>query len=79
MNIKNFLYNYKLIKFNDGTFGVRRGWVDYKFKDFKAILYNFWWYEDDFCFGSCKTDEETARKFLNPIKSFNSINYRTIE
>ena len=56
----------KLVKFRDGTYGVRKGfWPFYMFKDFRAS--RFWWTADSEYFHDCKTEDiETARRASNP-------------
>lgn len=54
----------KLVRFENGKFGVRRGiWPFWKFKSF-LVGSEYWWSPRAIPFVFCMTDEETARKFL---------------
>lgn len=55
--------NKKLIKFTDGTYGVRKGWFSYKYQDMKTP--NCWWYPTSEYFRDCKSDFDTAKLRFN--------------
>ena len=55
----------KLVKFKDGTFGIRRGFLGlYWFKDLNTDGY--WWSKNSrFFVDSCRGKESTVRERLN--------------
>ena len=57
----------KLVKFSDGTFGLRRGcWLfGYRFQDFTSTGYS--WCIGDVFFDDCKTTKEKAVSFQNNL------------
>ena len=52
----------KLIKFNNGKWGIRYGLFFHRFQDFRNL--NFRWGIGSVWFEDCQTDEETARNFF---------------
>ena len=57
----------KLVKFSDGTFGVRKTFwfFGYRFQDFKHTSYS--WTMKSINFNDCKTTEEHAKSFENNL------------
>lgn len=61
----------KLVKFKDGSFGVRRynlGSFKYEFLDLQSTRTEYWWTQSkrDFL-NCCKSDEHTARFHFNRL------------
>jgi len=56
----------KLVKFKDGSFGVRHWSLfdGYRFADL-STEHDFWWKVGSRHFGDCKSTEERAREVLN--------------
>ncbi len=53
----------KIVKFNDGTYGVRRGfWPFYEYKDFYSL--GFWWSLGDYP-NSIRTTRKNAYKYVD--------------
>lgn len=57
----------KLVKFKDGTFGIRYGFIFHKYQDFKNESYK--WPSGHRHMIDCKTTEEKARRFFNAISN----------
>ena len=54
----------KIVKFKDGTFGVRR-WLPfgYEFLDLRmSLIKRYWWSTGDKSFVNCRGTEQEARK-----------------
>lgn len=66
----------KLVKFNDGTFGVRRGWFFYQFADKQDQFY--WWSKTENVEEYSKCTEERAREILARLK-FNPLKHEVIQ
>lgn len=59
------LNNYKLIKFPNGKYGVRKGFIFYEYFDFTPSCSGLWWlwfWKEGSLFEECMTDENTARE-----------------
>ena len=56
----------KLVKFSDGTYGIRKGnfFSGYKYLDLKEKT-QYWWYKSSEYFEDCKGSEEQVRKVYN--------------
>jgi len=57
---------YKLVKFEDGSFGARKGILWYSYYDFQTAGFS-WGRGSDF-FPHCKTTEAKARSFIENTK-----------
>jgi len=64
----------KLVKFKDGTFGIRKGFFPfYSFKDFdypvggKIIQHGYWRGLGSNFISNCRTTEEEARKVFSML------------
>lgn len=55
----------KLVKFKDGTFGIRYGLIFHEYQDFKDMSYQ--WPAKHRHMIDCKTTEDEARKFFDAI------------
>lgn len=54
----------KLVKFRDGKYGVRRGWLTFKFFDFTGG--GCWWPLNKYpeFASSCRVEKQKAKKFI---------------
>lgn len=57
--------NIKLVKFSNGKFGVRRGWIFYEYFDLKDTQY--WWEKSSRHFPYCMVDIDIARHAFNML------------
>lgn len=65
--------NYKIVKFSNESYGLRRGYYWFKYKDLNG---GYWWYKGDGYFSECQGTLEQVRK----IKSrFTDIKETVIE
>jgi len=53
----------RLVKFANGKFGIRYGWLCHEFQDFHHP--GFRWSINSQFMPDCMTDEETARRFFD--------------
>lgn len=71
----------KLVEFDDGKFGVRRGFIFYEYKDLESGL--SWRSKDSCYFYCCKSDLKTAVNFIKESKKKHIkervLNYREFE
>ena len=65
--------NMKLVKFKNGTYGVRKGfWPFYAFYDFTNT--GFWWNNDSKFWHDCQTtDEQRARDFVKDHNDYGEV------
>lgn len=59
-----FTPNYKLVKFENNTFGVRRGWFYHEFRDFYG---EGWWDASSKWIRNCGTAERLARNYFDSV------------
>ena len=56
----------KVVKFKDGTYAIRKGWIFYKYLDLKTVN-SFYWNITDRFFADCKgTKEEVCKRYKQP-------------
>lgn len=62
---------YKLVKFHNGLYGVRKGIFSHKYLD----LYHpqFWWRKDSKWIGDCQGTLETATQAYAGLKRFATV------
>lgn len=53
----------RLVKFSNGKFGIRFGWIFHTYQDFKDTDYR--WSKGHRFFKDCMRDEDTVRQFMN--------------
>lgn len=53
----------RIVKFSDGTYGIRYGFIFHKYQDFKDP--RFTWFSGSLWINHCKTTYEEALKFFN--------------
>lgn len=54
----------KMVKFKDGTYGIRRGWFN---KEYKDLGYDLWWGIKNSHIGDCKSTYEKVLQHYNLI------------
>jgi hypothetical protein len=66
------LKNYKLIRFADGNYGIRKGFFYYKYKDLKDT--HFWWRGNAYerYFKDCRCSLAEVVKILNALQNNNN-------
>lgn len=69
MNIRQLWNNYKLVQWDDGMYGVRKGWLFHRFKDF-STRNDLWWELGNRWIIDCKTPKEKAEEFFNTPPSY---------
>ena len=61
----------KLVKFNNGKYGICKGWIFIIYLDLKSS-YMFWWNTEDRYFRDCQVDtEQEAIDAYKKVKKFN--------
>ena len=63
----------KLVQFDDGTYGVRKGLIRYRFRDLRSPI-NYWWAADNPFFKDCKGTLSEAMVVMGRVKH-KGINY----
>ena len=53
----------KLVKFEDGKFGIRRGFIVYQYRDLQHPEY--WWHSSGKFFPSCKGTIEQCKALMD--------------
>jgi hypothetical protein len=55
------LDNIQLVKFEDGTWGVRKGWVFFKFRDLR-YWESQWYNKNSRMYKECRGEEKQAKR-----------------
>lgn len=66
----------KLVRFNDGKFGVRSGWLIHSFAD--LFESNTWWSTPSYVDEYAKGTEAQAREMLAKLK-YNSLAHKVVK
>ena len=66
----------KIVLFDNGDYGIRKGIFSYYYYDFKTVL-SFWWSIDSHNIKDCKTTLENAVRRLKILNSTKPIKHRS--
>ena len=60
-----------IVKFNDGTFGIRKGFFRYRYKDLQSS--DFWWPKDHSYYKDCRGNFETVIKQYKNMRDIGEV------